>query len=114
MASTAYREKRRVTLEEARAWKPIGPAHSSLVSPLLNLKLAQMMVEMLIHQCGPFDRSERPEKEVRMLRADRGAAGHKAVDRFAQVLLFDGEIAFIDHEAALLGRRIAAHRLAFH
>jgi len=74
------------------------PRIPPLVSSLLNLKLAQMMVEMLIHQCGPFDRSEWAEKEVWMLRADRGAAGHKAIDRFAQVLLFDGEIAFIDHE----------------
>ena len=54
-------------------------------SPVLDLELAEMMVQMLVHQCGPFHRSERPEKEVRLLRAYYGPARHEAVDRFAPV-----------------------------
>src|SRR5882757_1311988 len=50
-------------------------------SPVLNPKLAHVMVEMLIHQGRPFHRSERPEKEMWVLGANCRAAGYKAVDR---------------------------------
>src|SRR5258708_2422265 len=83
-------------------------------SPVLDLELAEMMVEVLIHQGGPFHRSERPEKEMWVLGANCRAAGYEAVDRFAQALALHGEIAFIGHEAAFLGRRVAAHGLALH
>jgi hypothetical protein len=101
--------------------QPIGmgidpPPHrrGSNFQTVLNPKLPQMMVQMLIHQCRPFDRSERPEKEVRMLRAVRRPAHHKAINRFPQPLLFDGEIAFFGYQAAFLGHRIAAHWLPLH
>src|SRR5260221_1367799 len=83
-------------------------------SPVLDLELAEMTVQMLIHQGGPFHRSERPEKEMWVLGANCRAAGYEAVDRFAQALALHGEIAFIGHEAAFLGRRVAAHGLALH
>src|SRR5579859_4738142 len=73
-----------------------------------------MMVEMLIHQGRPFDRSERPKEEVRMLRAYRGPTRRETVDGFAEALAFHGEIAFVGYEAAFLRRRIAAHGLALH
>jgi len=98
--------------EEACAGR--GTRWRAVRLPALNPKLPQMMVEVLVHQRRPFDRSERPEKEVRMLGADGGPAGHKTIDRFAQALPFHGEIAFIGYEAALFGRRIAAHGLPLH
>src|SRR5579859_6458736 len=73
-----------------------------------------MMVEMLIHQGRPFDRSERPKEEVRMPGADRRATRSETVDGFTQALAFHGEIAFVGYEAAFLRRRIAAHGLALH
>ena len=48
----------------------------------LNLKLPKMMVQMLIHQRRPFRRSQRPEKEVWMLRACPRPARRKAVNEF--------------------------------
>src|SRR5579859_287995 len=100
---------------QPRGWGVPPPNfRGSNFQTVLNLKLPQMMVEMLIHQRGPFDRSERPKEEVRMLRAYRGAAGHEAVDGFAEALAFHGEIAFVGYEAAFLRRRIAAHGLALH
>ncbi len=59
---------------------------SSVVRPsahALNPKLPKMMVQMLIHQRRPFLRSQRPEKEVRMLRACPRPARCKAVNEFS-------------------------------
>ena len=54
-----------------------------------------MMVEVLIHQRSPFYRSQRAEKEVRVLRAYPEPARCKAVNRFTQPLplqlLLNGE-----------------------
>ena len=72
------------------------------------------MVQMLIHQYSPFHRSQRPEKEVWMLRAYARPARCKTVYRFAQPLPLHREIPFIRHQAALLGHRIAAHRRPVH
>jgi hypothetical protein len=84
------------------------------LSPALDPKLPKMMVQMLVHQDRPFHRSQRPEKEVRMLRAYPRPARCKAVYRFAQPLPLRHEIPFIRHQAALLGYRIAAHRCPVH
>jgi hypothetical protein len=72
-------------------WRAVLRAAFPLVSRgwktgqrFLDLKLPQMMVQMLIHQRRPFQRSQRSEKEVRMLRAYRRPARRKAVDEFAQ------------------------------
>src|SRR5437899_895560 len=63
----------------------------------LNPKLPQMMVQMLIHQRRPFHRSQRPEKEVRMLRACPRPTCCKAVNEFAQPLPLHHEVPFIAH-----------------
>ena len=66
-------------------------------SPALNPKLPKMMVQMLIHQRRPFHRSQRPEKEVRMLRASPRPTRCKAVNEFAQPLPLHHEVPFIPH-----------------
>src|ERR1700722_17021440 len=53
-------------------------------APGLNTKLTQMMVQMLVHQCRPFQRSQRTEKEVLMFCAYARTACCKAVYRFAE------------------------------
>jgi hypothetical protein len=61
--------------------KPQDPAikQRNLWRPL-DLKLAEVMVEVLIHQRRPFDWGERAEEEVGMTGADGGPAGYEAVD----------------------------------
>src|SRR6266852_202362 len=70
---------------EATGLLPICRLHRSSVlrRSALNPKLPQMMVQMLIHQRRPFLRSQRPEKEVRMLRACPRPARCKAVNEFS-------------------------------
>ena len=67
------------------------------LSPALNPKLPQVMVQMLIHQRRPFHRSQRPEKKVRMLRAYPRPTRRKAVNEFAQPLPLHPEVPFILH-----------------
>jgi hypothetical protein len=68
----------------------------------LNTKLTQMMVQMLIHQRRPFQRSQRPEKKVRMFCTYARAACCKAAYRFAQPLPLGREFPFIRHHTAFL------------
>ena len=63
----------------------------------LNPKLPQMVIQMLIHQRRPFHRSQRPEKEVRMLRAYPRPTRCKAVNEFAQPLPLRHEVPLIAH-----------------
>jgi hypothetical protein len=80
----------------------------------LDLELAEVMVEVLVRQGGPFYWGEGAEEEVGMAGADGGAAGYEAVDGFAQAPAFEGEIAFIGYEAGLIGCCVAAHGLALY
>jgi len=66
-----------------RATFPLASCGWKTGQRFLDLKLPQMMVQMLIHQRRPFQRSQRSEKEVRMLRAYRRPTRRKAVDEFA-------------------------------
>src|SRR6516164_7904877 len=51
---------------------------------------------VLIHQRRPFQGSQRPEKEVRMLRAYARPTRRKAVNEFAQPLPLGHEVPLID------------------
>jgi len=57
-------------------------AHTSLAEalPALDVELAEMMVEVLVRQGGPFYWGEGAEEEMGMAGADGGAAGYEAVD----------------------------------
>ena len=88
-------------VKSVQTTSPRTRLHSSSVlrrsAHALNPKLPHMMVQMLIHQRRPFHRSQRPEKEVRMLRACPRPTCCKAVNEFAQPLPLHHEVPFIAH-----------------
>jgi hypothetical protein len=92
----------------------VGQSARAEALPMLDLELAEVMVEVLVRQGGPFYWGEGAEEEVGMAGADGGAAGYEAVDGFAEAPAFEGEIAFIGYEAGLIGCGVAAHGLALY
>ena len=74
-------------------------------------KLPEVMVQMLIHQCGPLRRRQRPEEAMRVRGAAIGTGRSKAINQCAQAFLFRCKIAFIRHHKTLRGWRIPAHGL---
>jgi hypothetical protein len=52
----------------------------------LGSELAQMMIQMLVHQDRPFVRGKRAEKCVRMRGATRSPSSGEAIDQPAQAL----------------------------
>jgi hypothetical protein len=69
------------------------PLRSMIV--YLHSKLAQMMVNMLIHQRRPFDRGERAKEEVGLFAAFGRTACDKTIHRFEQPVLLRQEVALI-------------------
>ena len=71
------------------------------------------MVEMFIHENGPFFGLQWAEKAVRLLGAACGAGGGKAVDQTRELLAFGIKVSLVCDEQTLGGGRIAAHGFIF-
>jgi hypothetical protein len=78
---TNYRAPAGMRVGPAVQRKPwdLGSEQRNLGRPL-NLELAEVVVEVLVHQGGPFYWGEGAEEEVGMAGADGGPAGDEAVD----------------------------------
>lgn len=61
----------------------------------LRAKLAQMVIEVLVHQYGPFVRGHTPEKRVWVRRAPARPRGAEALDQRSKPSAFGGEITLI-------------------
>src|SRR5580704_3005861 len=72
-------------------------------------ELAQMMVEVFVHQDRPLLRGELAEEGVGMHRANGGAAPGKAVDDSCQPVLLFGQVAVVVNHETLGRGGIAAH-----
>jgi hypothetical protein len=72
-------------------------------------ELAEVMVEVLVHQDGPLLGSELAEEGVRPRGADCGAAVGKAVDHASQTVLLFDEIAVVVNYKTFGGGGVAAH-----
>ena len=77
----------------------------------LRSELAEMMIEMLVHQDRPLCRRERSEESVRMSGAGCGAACDEAIDRLIQARPFDLKVSLILHYQVCDCGGISAHRL---
>src|SRR5579864_3903475 len=73
-------------------------------------ELAQMMVEVLVHQDRPLLRGELAEEGVGMHRANGGATGGKAVDYPGKAVLLFGQVAVVVNHKTLGRGGVAAHR----
>jgi len=68
-----------------------------------HIKLAQVMVEVLVHSSAPLVWREQTEKGMRMLCALRFPALMKLPDTNFELVLFTAEISLIGYDQALVG-----------
>ena len=77
----------------------------------LGSELAQMVVDMLVHQDRPLFRGEPSEEGVRMGSAGRRAAFDEAIDRRTQAGPFNFKVSLILDDKAVYGGGVSAHWL---
>ncbi len=75
----------------------------------LSLKLPQMMVEVRVHQLGPFRWSQRPEEGVGMCGTEGRPARDESVDQLSQPTALHRQIPVIEYDQAGIRRGVAAH-----
>jgi hypothetical protein len=64
----------------------------------LSLELPQMMVEVRVHQLGPFRWSQRPEEGVGMCGTKGWPARDESVDQLSQPTALDRQISVIEYD----------------
>ena len=77
-----------------------------------SVELAQMVIEVLVHQLRPFHRFQRAEEGMRMRRTARLAGSYEAVEHAQQMHTRHGKICLSINHKQRCCRRVPPHRLA--
>ena len=74
-------------------------------------ELAQVMVEVLVHQDGPLIRGEAAKEAVRIGGAALGSCGGEAIDQSEESQTLRLQVAMVVNQQALRSGRVGTHRL---